>query len=179
MFINGLEKYGKRWSKIAALVKTRTLTQIRTHAQKYYLKLSKAKHNNMSSSSDRDGDKESDNSQEQEEVRYGQVLRPLEEEEYDDYEEETEEGEDSEELNAAQSLIDLRSVYDKSDQSTSTMIQRQDEATFNCSMKKLGGKTAGKHVDYASYQQQFPLAAYFSFRMRCEHRDSATPTDHL
>lgn len=141
MFINGLEKYGKRWSKIAALVKTRTLTQIRTHAQKYYLKLSKAKHNNMSSSSssssDRDGDKESDNSQEQEEVRYGQVLRPLEEEEYDDYEEETEEGEDSEELNAAQSLIDLRSVYDKSDQSTSTMIQRQDEATFNCSMKKV------------------------------------------
>ena len=125
MFINGLEKYGKRWSKIAALVKTRTLTQIRTHAQKYYLKLSKEKHNNMTSS-EGDGDKESDISQEQQ-VRYGQVVQLLEEEDDDDSEE-TEESEENEELNAAQSLIDLGSVYKKSDQSTPTMIQHQDGA---------------------------------------------------
>lgn len=146
MFISGLEKYGKRWAKIAALVKTRTLTQIRTHAQKYYLKLSKAKHNvsSSTSSSERDGDKESDNNSQEQDVGYRQTVQLLEEE-YDDYEEEEEEEveegeEDSEDFNAAQSLIDLRSVYDnKSDvpSTTSTIIQRQDGATYyGSSVKK-------------------------------------------
>ena len=45
MFIKGLELYGKGWKKIAGLIKTRTVVQIRTHAQKYFLKLSKARHN--------------------------------------------------------------------------------------------------------------------------------------
>jgi SHAQKYF class myb-like DNA-binding protein len=44
-FIKGLELYGKGWKKIASLIKTRTVVQIRTHAQKYFLKLSKARQN--------------------------------------------------------------------------------------------------------------------------------------
>lgn len=43
MFVKGLEMYGKGWKKIAGLIKTRTVVQIRTHAQKYFLKLSKAR----------------------------------------------------------------------------------------------------------------------------------------
>jgi SHAQKYF class myb-like DNA-binding protein len=42
-FIEGLELFGKGWKKIASLVKTRSVVQIRTHAQKYFLKLSKNK----------------------------------------------------------------------------------------------------------------------------------------
>lgn len=45
LFIKGLEMYGKGWKKIAGLIKTRTVVQIRTHAQKYFLKLSKARQN--------------------------------------------------------------------------------------------------------------------------------------
>jgi SHAQKYF class myb-like DNA-binding protein len=45
LFIKGLELYGKGWKKIASLIKTRTVVQIRTHAQKYFLKLSKARQN--------------------------------------------------------------------------------------------------------------------------------------
>jgi SHAQKYF class myb-like DNA-binding protein len=44
-FIKGLEMYGKGWKKIASLIKTRTVVQIRTHAQKYFLKLAKARQN--------------------------------------------------------------------------------------------------------------------------------------
>jgi len=47
-FIKGLEMYGKGWKKIAGLIKTRTVVQIRTHAQKYFLKLSKARQNGES-----------------------------------------------------------------------------------------------------------------------------------
>lgn len=43
LFIKGLEIYGKGWKKIAGLIKTRTVVQIRTHAQKYFLKLTKAR----------------------------------------------------------------------------------------------------------------------------------------
>lgn len=43
LFLKGLELYGKGWKKIAALIKTRTIVQIRTHAQKYFLKLQKAR----------------------------------------------------------------------------------------------------------------------------------------
>lgn len=45
LFMKGLELYGKGWKKIAGLIKTRTVVQIRTHAQKYFLKLSKARQN--------------------------------------------------------------------------------------------------------------------------------------
>jgi len=44
-FLEGLEKHGKGWKKIASLIKSRTVVQIRTHAQKYFQKLAKARHN--------------------------------------------------------------------------------------------------------------------------------------
>ncbi|OQR96303.1 hypothetical protein THRCLA_07325 [Thraustotheca clavata] len=40
-FIEGLTLYGKDWKKIALMIPTRTLMQIRTHAQKYFKKLEK------------------------------------------------------------------------------------------------------------------------------------------
>ena len=43
LFLKGLEIYGKSWKKISDIVKTRTVVQIRTHAQKYLIKLEKAK----------------------------------------------------------------------------------------------------------------------------------------
>ena len=44
-FVRGLELYGKGWKKIASLIKTRTVVQVRTHAQKYFLKIAKARQN--------------------------------------------------------------------------------------------------------------------------------------
>lgn len=41
LFLQGLEKHQKQWKLIADLVKTRTVVQIRTHAQKYFQKLQK------------------------------------------------------------------------------------------------------------------------------------------
>ena len=43
LFLKGLELYGKSWKKISQIVKTRTVVQIRTHAQKYLIKSDKAK----------------------------------------------------------------------------------------------------------------------------------------
>lgn len=40
-FLNALKVYGKEWKKVAAKVKTRTVVQTRTHAQKYFQKLQK------------------------------------------------------------------------------------------------------------------------------------------
>lgn len=45
MFLQGLELHGKGWKKIASLIKSRTVVQIRTHAQKYFQKLAKARQN--------------------------------------------------------------------------------------------------------------------------------------
>lgn len=41
-FLNALKLYGKEWKKVAAKVKTRTVVQTRTHAQKYFQKLLKS-----------------------------------------------------------------------------------------------------------------------------------------
>lgn len=41
-FLVALKLYGKEWKKVAAKVKTRTVVQTRTHAQKYFQKLAKA-----------------------------------------------------------------------------------------------------------------------------------------
>lgn len=41
LFIEGLELYGKNWKKVQNHVGTRSTTQIRSHAQKYFAKLSK------------------------------------------------------------------------------------------------------------------------------------------
>jgi len=45
LFLKGLELHGKGWKKIAKLIKTRTVVQIRTHAQKYFQRMAKAKKN--------------------------------------------------------------------------------------------------------------------------------------
>lgn len=50
-FLRGLELHGKGWKKIASLIKTRTVVQIRTHAQKYFLKLQKSRQNGGASNS--------------------------------------------------------------------------------------------------------------------------------
>jgi len=41
LFIQGLRLHKKQWKQIAELIKTRTVVQIRTHAQKYFQKLMK------------------------------------------------------------------------------------------------------------------------------------------
>ncbi|EEY59886.1 uncharacterized protein PITG_13032 [Phytophthora infestans T30-4] len=42
LFLEGLQRFGRSWKKISSLVHTRTLVQIRTHAQKYLQKQSRA-----------------------------------------------------------------------------------------------------------------------------------------
>lgn len=41
-FLVGLQLYGREWKKVAQQIKTRSSAQIRSHAQKYFAKLSKA-----------------------------------------------------------------------------------------------------------------------------------------
>ncbi len=41
LFVEGLRLYGREWKKIGAMITTRTVTQIRTHAQKHFAKESK------------------------------------------------------------------------------------------------------------------------------------------
>jgi hypothetical protein len=43
LFLEGLELHGKTWKKIASLIPTRTIVQIRTHAQKHFLKVQKSR----------------------------------------------------------------------------------------------------------------------------------------
>ena len=38
-FMKGLEKYGRDWVLVQKIVKTRTLSQVRSHAQKVFLKM--------------------------------------------------------------------------------------------------------------------------------------------
>ena len=40
-FLKGLKVYGREWKKVARCIQTRTSAQIRSHAQKYFAKLSK------------------------------------------------------------------------------------------------------------------------------------------
>ena len=47
LFLQGLQLYNKQWKQIAELVKTRTVVQIRTHAQKYFQKMDKMKEGKM------------------------------------------------------------------------------------------------------------------------------------
>ncbi|GKY97219.1 hypothetical protein MPSEU_000680300 [Mayamaea pseudoterrestris] len=39
LFLDGLERHGKQWKMIADMIGTRTVVQVRTHAQKYFQKL--------------------------------------------------------------------------------------------------------------------------------------------
>lgn len=41
IFLKALDKYGREWKKMSTMIKTRTVIQIRTHAQKYFQKLQK------------------------------------------------------------------------------------------------------------------------------------------
>jgi SHAQKYF class myb-like DNA-binding protein len=41
-FLQGYQEHGKCWKKVAAHVKTRSVVQVRTHAQKYLLKIQKS-----------------------------------------------------------------------------------------------------------------------------------------
>ena len=43
LFLKALNEYGREWKKVAKLIKSRTSAQIRSHAQKYFQKLSKEK----------------------------------------------------------------------------------------------------------------------------------------
>ena len=43
LFLEGLDKYGANWKKICPLIKTRTPNQVRSHAQKFFLKLKQVK----------------------------------------------------------------------------------------------------------------------------------------
>lgn len=49
MFVRGLELHNKQWKLIAELIKTRTVVQVRTHAQKYFQKLVKQAKNDGTS----------------------------------------------------------------------------------------------------------------------------------
>lgn len=40
-FLEGIEKYGKDFKKVAALIKTRSVAQVRSHHQKYRMKIEK------------------------------------------------------------------------------------------------------------------------------------------
>jgi len=46
-FLEGISIYGKEWKKIAGMIATRTVVQIRTHAQKYFQKLAKSENQGM------------------------------------------------------------------------------------------------------------------------------------
>ncbi len=41
LFVTGLRVHGRDWKQIAAMIPSRTVIQIRTHAQKYFQKLAK------------------------------------------------------------------------------------------------------------------------------------------
>ena len=46
-FLEGLDKFGTKWGKIQQLIKTRTNEQIKSHAQKFYMKLKKVKDDSL------------------------------------------------------------------------------------------------------------------------------------
>lgn len=41
-FLQGLQQHGKVWKSIATVVKTRSIVQVRTHAQKYFMKMNRS-----------------------------------------------------------------------------------------------------------------------------------------
>lgn len=41
LFLEAINQFGREWDKVQAVVKSRSLAQVRSHAQKYFLKLSK------------------------------------------------------------------------------------------------------------------------------------------
>jgi len=47
LFLAGLKLYNKQWKLVAGVVKTRTVVQVRTHAQKYFQKIGKSDPNSV------------------------------------------------------------------------------------------------------------------------------------
>ena len=47
IFIKGLGIYGANWKKFKNIIKSRTLTQVRSHAQKFFLKMKSCKNENF------------------------------------------------------------------------------------------------------------------------------------
>ena len=46
-FLKGIEIFGTKWKKVKTLIKTRALVQVRSHAQKFYLKMKTCKDDNL------------------------------------------------------------------------------------------------------------------------------------
>ena len=51
IFLEGLQMHGKQWKTIATMIGTRTVVQVRTHAQKYFQKLERKNKDASSSTS--------------------------------------------------------------------------------------------------------------------------------
>jgi SHAQKYF class myb-like DNA-binding protein len=60
VFLEGLEKHGKQWKTIAGMIGTRTVVQVRTHAQKYFQKMERKQIASISSSNSIDSTKPQD-----------------------------------------------------------------------------------------------------------------------
>lgn len=60
VFLEGLENHGKQWKTIAGMIGTRTVVQVRTHAQKYFQKMERKQIASISSSSSIDSTKPQD-----------------------------------------------------------------------------------------------------------------------
>jgi SHAQKYF class myb-like DNA-binding protein len=54
-FLAGFKIHGHKWKRVQQVVRTRSVTQVRTHAQKYLLKLAKMKAETKQKSSEGDG----------------------------------------------------------------------------------------------------------------------------
>jgi len=52
LFLQGLHAHGKGWKKIAEMIQTRNVVQVRTHAQKYFQKLERSKQQEQMSDED-------------------------------------------------------------------------------------------------------------------------------
>ena len=53
VFLEGLGKHGKQWKVIAGMIGTRTVVQVRTHAQKYFQRMERHNNNNKTSQAKR------------------------------------------------------------------------------------------------------------------------------
>ncbi len=55
IFLKGLKEFGRDWKKMRELLPSRSLAQIRSHAQKYFIRMETEKYNSDDEMSDYDG----------------------------------------------------------------------------------------------------------------------------